>query len=58
MKNRFFICLFYFFYFAPGFTPTGKLYFNEITVEDGLSNNRVRCIAQDHQGFMWFGTYN
>jgi signal transduction histidine kinase/ligand-binding sensor domain-containing protein/DNA-binding response OmpR family regulator len=27
-------------------------------IEQGLSNNAVRCIFQDHFGFMWFGTYD
>ena len=27
-------------------------------IEQGLSNNAVRCIYQDHSGFMWFGTYD
>jgi signal transduction histidine kinase/ligand-binding sensor domain-containing protein/DNA-binding response OmpR family regulator len=27
-------------------------------IEQGLSNNSVRCIFQDHRGFMWFGTYD
>lgn len=27
-------------------------------VKDGLSNNEVRCIFQDHNGFLWFGTYD
>ena len=30
--------------------------FSHLTSEDGLSNNMVRCILQDNQGFMWFGT--
>ncbi len=29
-----------------------------IGIEQGLSNNSVRCIFQDHYGFMWFGTYD
>ncbi|OQY02696.1 MAG: hypothetical protein B6I20_06710 [Bacteroidetes bacterium 4572_117] len=29
---------------------------DKITVEDGLSNNTVRSITQDKQGFIWFGT--
>ena len=29
-----------------------------LTIENGLSNNSVRCIYQDHNGFMWFGTYD
>ncbi|MFT4155565.1 ligand-binding sensor domain-containing protein [Parafilimonas sp.] len=31
-------------------------YFTHYQVEDGLSNNAVLCIMQDHLGFMWFGT--
>lgn len=27
-------------------------------IDDGLSNNLVRCIYQDHNEFMWFGTYD
>ena len=27
-------------------------------IEHGLSNNAVTCIYQDHNGFMWFGTYD
>ncbi len=31
-------------------------YFTHYQVENGLSNNTVLCIMQDHLGFMWFGT--
>ncbi|MBV8552833.1 MAG: hypothetical protein JOY54_16175 [Acidobacteriaceae bacterium] len=31
--------------------------FSHLSVTDGLSHNDVRAIAQDHQGFMWFGTW-
>src|SRR5690348_8942818 len=27
-------------------------------IEQGLSNNSVRCIYQDQKGFLWFGTYD
>jgi len=27
-----------------------------LDVQHGLSNNTVRCIAKDHNGFLWFGT--
>lgn len=27
-------------------------------IDQGLSNNFVRCIYQDKKGFMWFGTYD
>jgi PAS domain S-box-containing protein len=30
--------------------------FIRLTSADGLSNDIVRCILQDDQGFMWFGT--
>jgi len=29
-----------------------------LDIENGLSNNSVKCIFQDSQGFMWFGTYD
>lgn len=31
-------------------------YFRHYQVENGLSNNTVGCMLQDHKGFMWFGT--
>ena len=31
-------------------------YFRHYQVEDGLSHNTVNCIAQDREGFLWFGT--
>lgn len=30
----------------------------KIGIEQGLSNNSIRCIFQDHNGYMWFGTYD
>jgi signal transduction histidine kinase/ligand-binding sensor domain-containing protein/CheY-like chemotaxis protein len=33
-------------------------YFKNITIENGLSNNTVRTITKDADGFMWFGTYD
>jgi signal transduction histidine kinase/ligand-binding sensor domain-containing protein/DNA-binding response OmpR family regulator len=32
--------------------------FEQITIQDGLSDNRVFSIVQDHKGFIWFGTYD
>ena len=30
--------------------------FNRLTTEMGLSNGDVRCISQDHYGYLWIGT--
>jgi signal transduction histidine kinase/ligand-binding sensor domain-containing protein/DNA-binding response OmpR family regulator len=30
--------------------------FRHLTIADGLSQNAVSAIVQDHRGFMWFGT--
>jgi signal transduction histidine kinase/ligand-binding sensor domain-containing protein/DNA-binding response OmpR family regulator len=30
----------------------------QIGINEGLSNNSVRCILRDHKGFMWFGTFD
>ncbi|MGA9294653.1 MAG: two-component regulator propeller domain-containing protein [Ignavibacteriaceae bacterium] len=32
--------------------------FEHITTDNGLSKASVTCILQDHQGFMWVGTFN
>ena len=32
--------------------------FQHLTVADGLPNNHVKCIIQDHLGFLWFTTQN
>ncbi len=31
-------------------------YYKNYNVDNGLSQNNVTCILQDHLGFMWFGT--
>jgi ligand-binding sensor domain-containing protein/two-component sensor histidine kinase len=33
-----------------------SLYFEKITVQNGLSNNKVTCMVQDKRGFIWIGT--
>lgn len=32
--------------------------FNRISVDQGLSQNTIFAILQDHKGFMWFGTHD
>lgn len=37
--------------------PSGSsLRFRHITLEDGLAQSSVQAVAQDRQGYMWFGT--
>src|SRR4051794_34799380 len=33
-----------------------SLKFEHLDINDGLSQNNVKCILQDSRGFMWFGT--
>ena len=33
-----------------------SFYFQKLTTENGLSNNKVNCILQDARGFIWIGT--
>lgn len=41
-----------------GYLPAGQdnIRFHHVTLQAGLSQNTVSCIAQDSMGFMWFGT--
>lgn len=32
------------------------VFFDQLTTQDGLSNNNVNCIIKDKQGFLWIGT--
>ncbi len=49
------ICLF-FFAGTKIFGQAPELYFEQVSEEQGLSNNNVNCIIQDRQGFIWIGT--
>lgn len=55
MKKLAFLLLFFLcFLLLKAQRPT--LYFENITIQNGLSHNKVNCILQDKRGFMWFGT--
>jgi len=32
--------------------------FSHVTSGNGLCNDYIKCIFQDHTGFIWFGTYD
>lgn len=38
------------------YSQNKKLTVQQLTVKEGLSDNTINCILQDHSGFMWFGT--
>jgi len=42
----------------PGYlkAQSSPLKFEYLTAIDGLSHNKVQCILQDRQGYIWFGT--
>ncbi len=42
--------------FGNEFQVNTQYKFMHLTINDGLSNNQVRSILKDSQGFMWFGT--
>ena len=35
-----------------------KIYFDHLTIKEGLSHNTVHCMAQDSEGYIWIGTQN
>ncbi len=41
---------------VSGQTPSTKLLFNYLTIEEGLPNNKVNSIARDDLGFIWIAT--
>ncbi len=53
---RLVLCLL--FSFPSSLLTTAAPVISKLGVKDGLSKSEVRCIFQDHQGYMWFGTYD
>ena len=44
------------FFSLRAFAQHQPLLFEHLTVDDGLSQNSVNAILEDHKGFLWFGT--
>jgi signal transduction histidine kinase/ligand-binding sensor domain-containing protein/DNA-binding response OmpR family regulator len=55
-KHACFVVFFLFLAWYPSFA--GYPVSAYLGIDQGLSNNFVRCIYQDKNGFMWFGTYD
>ena len=56
IKNKFLKISLLIFLFFVGICYPQELKFQQLTVENGLSNNQVFAVIQDRNGFMWFGT--
>ncbi|MFC2137234.1 two-component regulator propeller domain-containing protein [Bacteroidota bacterium] len=54
--NYFVLLLLIVFQISSLFAQETEIRFKHISNQDGLSNDIVNCIAQDHKGFMWIGT--
>ncbi len=52
----FLVSLFVFYMFSSTFAQNGNIKFDQIGIEQGLSQNSVYNIIQDRNGFLWFGT--
>ena len=55
-KHSYYVLLIITLISAPTYLIPQSIYFNHLTTEDGLSNNNVFDIIQDHTGFLWFAT--
>ena len=55
-KSIYLISLFLFLYSVTSIAQ--EYSFQSFDISKGLSHNSVRCIIQDHDGFMWIGTYD
>ena len=52
--NILFCCLIFPFTFINA--QEARFVFSHLDVNDGLSENRIKCIIKDRNGFLWFGT--
>ena len=55
MKFAIYLC---FLFLAGNCFASDTLSVRYLGIDQGLSNNAVTCIHKDHNGFMWFGTYD
>lgn len=53
IRNVLFLMLFP---YLTTFCQDHNFYFDNFTTEDGLSDNYVNCVFQDHKGWIWTGT--
>ena len=61
IMNRYFLLARFvltFFLFSILQVTIGGTICSRLSIQNGLSNNSVRCVYQDSKGFMWMGTYD
>ena len=58
MKKSLLVLSFFVWVVVSLFPEENNVKFEQISVEQGLSQSSVFCILQDREGFMWFGTEN
>lgn len=53
-----YICIVYLFLFCFAISNAApEYYFKQISLKDGLSESRVKCVLTDHKGLIWIGTH-
>ena len=57
-KSRHMLIIFFLLLVVNAFSQSEDIRFEHLTVSDGLPHNHIKCIIQDHLGFLWFTTQN
>jgi DNA-binding NtrC family response regulator/ligand-binding sensor domain-containing protein len=57
-KSRHTLIIFSLLLVVNAFSQSEDIRFEHLTVSDGLPHNHIKCILQDHLGFLWFTTQN
>lgn len=55
-KSIFFLLTFFLFIFLTSARAQQEYYYKQISLSEGLTQSTVRCILNDHRGFVWIGT--
>src|SRR3972149_2121136 len=57
-KKYIIFVLAWFFIYSFSVSQSFDLWFEHLTMNEGLSQNMVDCMLKDKKGFLWFGTWN
>ncbi|MEY8612604.1 response regulator [Parabacteroides segnis] len=56
IKKCIYLCFFSFYYLAIA-NAVPEYYFKQISLKEGLSESKVKCVLTDHKGLIWIGTH-